>query len=138
MGDTVRVGLVGTSWWAEAMYLPALADHPIGRISALCGRDLDRARGVAASWSIPHVYDDWSAMLASNEVDAVIIATPNETHFEITMGALDRGFPVLCEKPLGMDVAEKLIDGNGGRGTQCDHRSPVHLSRCRRTGTSSS
>ncbi len=106
MRDTVRVGLVGTSWWAEAMYLPALADHPIGRITALCGRDLDRARGVAATWSIPHVYDDWTAMLAGDEIDAVIIATPNETHFEITMAALDRGLPVLCEKPLGMDVAE--------------------------------
>src|SRR6476646_4632891 len=99
MGDTVRVGLVGTSWWAEAMYLPALADHPIGRITAICGRDLERTRSVAASWSIPHAFADWSAMLASGEIDAVIIATPNETHFEITMAALDRELPVLCEKP---------------------------------------
>ena len=106
MGARVRVGLVGTSWWAEAMYLPALADHPIGRITALCGRDLDRTRSVAANWSIPHAYNDWTTMLASDEIDAVIIATPNETHFEITMAALERGLPVLCEKPLGMDVAE--------------------------------
>src|SRR4249920_284422 len=103
MGARVRVGLVGTSWWAEAMYLPALADHPIGRITALCGRDLDRTRSVAGNWSIPHAYNDWTTMLASDEIDAVIIATPNETHFEITMAALARGLPVLCEKPLGMD-----------------------------------
>ena len=106
MGDTVRVGLVGTSWWAEAMYLPALADHPIGSITAICGRDLDRARSVAANWSIPHVSDDWAALVDSGEIDALIIATPNETHHEITMAALDRGLPVLCEKPLGMNVAQ--------------------------------
>lgn len=103
---SVRVGLVGTSWWAEAMYLPALADHPIGRITALCGRDAARTQGVAASWSIPHHFTDWSAMLDSGEIDAVIVASPNGSHYEITMGALDRGLPVLCEKPLGMSTDE--------------------------------
>ena len=103
---TVRVGLVGTSWWAEAMYLPALADHPNGGITAVCGRDLARARTIAAAWAVPHAYDDWSTLLDSGEVDAVIVASPNETHYPITMAALDRGLPVLCEKPLGMNVAE--------------------------------
>jgi predicted dehydrogenase len=106
MAATVRVGIVGTSWWADAMYLPALADHPIGRITAVCGRDLERAQSVAVTWSIPHAFNDWTAMLDSGEIDAVIVASPNETHYEITMAALDRGFPVLCEKPLGMNVAE--------------------------------
>ncbi len=102
----IRVGLVGTSWWSEAMYLPALADHPIGRISAVCGRDLDRTRAVATTWSIPHHYGDWETMLDNDVIDAVIVASPNETHHEITMAALDRGLPVLCEKPLGMNTAE--------------------------------
>ncbi|HEY7628638.1 MAG TPA: Gfo/Idh/MocA family oxidoreductase [Ilumatobacteraceae bacterium] len=101
----VRVGLVGTSWWAEAMYLPALADHPAGRITALCGRDPDRTRDVAASWVIPNTFTDWSHMLDS-DIDAVIVASPNETHFEITMAALARHLPVLCEKPLGMNATE--------------------------------
>jgi predicted dehydrogenase len=94
------------------MYLPALVDHPIGRLAAICGRDLDRAKSVGSSWNIPHVYNDWTEMLDSGEIDALIIATPNETHYEITMAALDRGLPVLCEKPLGMNVAEarKMAD----------------------------
>ena len=102
----VRVGLVGTSWWAEAMYLPALADHPIGQITALCGRDPERTRRVAAGWAIPHHFTDWAAMLGSGEIDAVIVASPNESHFAITMAALELGLPVLCEKPLGMTTAE--------------------------------
>ena len=103
---SVRVGLVGTSWWAEAMYLPALADHPIGRITALCGRDPARTQRVAATWNVPHHFTDWSAMLDSGEIDAVIVASPNGSHYEITMGALDRRLPVLCEKPLGMTTDE--------------------------------
>ena len=106
MQQTVRVGLVGTSWWADAMYLPALADHPLGRIVAVCGRDLERASSVAETWSIPKAYNDWEKMLDSGDVDAVIVAAPNETHYAISMAALDRGLPVLCEKPLGMSVAE--------------------------------
>ena len=62
----VRVGLVGTSWWSEAMYLPALAAHPIGRITAVCGRDIDRTRTVATNWNIPHHYGDWATMLDSD------------------------------------------------------------------------
>lgn len=103
---TVRVGLVGTSWWAEAMYLPALADHPIGQITAVCGRDPERTRSVADSWAIDHHFTDWSAMLDSGEIDALIVASPNESHYEITMAALNGDLPVLCEKPLGMTEAE--------------------------------
>jgi levoglucosan dehydrogenase len=88
------------------MYLPALAEHPIGRITAVCGRDTDRARSVASSWAIPQAYTDWTAMLDSGDIDAVIVASTNDTHHEITMAALERALPVLCEKPLGMNVAE--------------------------------
>ena len=74
-------------------------DHPIGRITALCGRDLDRAqqRRRAAGRS-PTRYNDWQAMLDSGEIDAVIVATPNETHYEITMAALDRGLCPCCAR----------------------------------------
>jgi predicted dehydrogenase len=108
MGDQrrVRVGLVGTSWWAEAMYLPALAEHPVGTITTLCGRDRVRAQEVANRWSVPAVADSWQAMIDSGEIDAVIIASPNETHHDVAMAALAAGLPVLCEKPVGMNDVE--------------------------------
>ena len=104
--STVRIGLVGTSWWADSMYLPALADHPIGRITTLCGRDHGRARALADRWGVPGVSTDWQAMLDSGDLDAVIVASPNETHRDITLAALERGLPVLCEKPIGLNDAE--------------------------------
>jgi predicted dehydrogenase len=102
----VRIGLVGTSWWAEAMYLPALADHPVGAITALSGRDRARANDVATRWSIPTVADSWQSMIESGDIDAVIVASPNETHHDVTMAALAAGLPVLCEKPIGMNTTE--------------------------------
>lgn len=102
----MRIGLVGTSWWADAMYLPAMVDHPWGRITAICGRDAGRAQAMADRWDIPTVAADWRQMLDSGEVDAVIVASPNDTHCDITLAALERGLAVLCEKPVGIDAGE--------------------------------
>jgi predicted dehydrogenase len=104
MPSSVKVGLVGTSWWAEAMYLPALADHPRGRITAICGRNQDRAREVAAAWGIDQVHTAVDSML--DQVDAVIVASSNASHHPIALAALRRGLHVLCEKPLGLNAAQ--------------------------------
>lgn len=99
----VRVGLIGTSWWAEAMYLPALSNHPCGAITAICGRDVAKAQDVAERWKIPVVFDSAEAMLSSGQVDAVIVASSNSSHFPLAMSAIEHGLDVLCEKPLGLD-----------------------------------
>jgi predicted dehydrogenase len=103
---TVRVGLIGTSWWVDAMYLPALADHPRGAITAVCGRDADRAQALADRWGIAQVHTEWSELIDSGEVDALIVSSPNDTHHPIVMAALGRGLHVLCEKPLALTAAE--------------------------------
>ena len=63
--------------------------------------------GIAAD----RAYGDWREMLAgeakrSDRVDLVTVATPNNTHFEITKAFLESGFHVLCEKPMTMTVEE--------------------------------
>ncbi len=94
------------------MYLPALANHPAGSVTAICGRDQATANKVAATWGIPSVYGDWREMLASGEIDALIVATPNDTHHPITMAAIERGLAVLCEKPLSLDatLAAEMVE----------------------------
>jgi len=112
----VRVGLVGTSWWADSMYLPALADHPDGAITALCGRNATTARELAARWGIAGVYTDPDEMI--EQVDAVIVASSNATHHPIALAAIEAGRAVLCEKPLGLDAteAEELARAAGRAG----------------------
>ena len=89
----VRVGLIGTSWWAEAMYLPALADHPYGRITAICGRDVDKAARVAAEWDVTEVYASPEELF--DHVDAVIVASSNASHHPIALAAMGRYLHVL-------------------------------------------
>jgi levoglucosan dehydrogenase len=107
MTDTVRIGIAGTSWWADAMYLPALARHPLADLRAIAGGSrTDHTRAFAARWDIPQAYDSLHAMLAAEELDALLVLTPNKSHFSSVMAALDRGLHVLCEKPLGMNARQ--------------------------------
>lgn len=103
---SLKIGLIGTSWWADAMYLPALAAHPQAKWHALCGRDADKAQAVAARWAIPQVYSNAQKMIREAGLDALVVASSNETHYEITLAALQAGLHVLCEKPLALTYAQ--------------------------------
>jgi len=104
----VKIGVVGTSWWADSMYLPALTNHPQADVVAACGRNRERAEGFAAQWNIGKIYTDYHDMIGQESLDAVVIATGNDSHYPITMAALNAGLHVLCEKPLAMDVAQAV------------------------------
>jgi predicted dehydrogenase len=71
------------------------------------GRDFGVELGVAAD----RCYADYRALFAAEAqrpdgIQAVSIATPNNTHYEITKAALQHGLHVVCEKPLTFSVAE--------------------------------
>ena len=106
MGDKLRVGMIGTSWWADWMHLPSIASHPAAEWVAICGRSAEPAQKLADKYGIAAVYTDYRQLLAHEGLDAVVLATPDDTHFEIAMAALDRGLHLLCEKPLTNVLAE--------------------------------
>ena len=100
--NRISVGIIGTSWWADAMYLPALTNHPQAEIRAICGRRPEPAHALAQRWQIPHVYTDYHKMIESGMIDAVLVLSGNDSHYPATMTALDAGLHVLCEKPLAL------------------------------------
>jgi len=102
----VSIGVVGTSWWAEAMHLAGLANHPQANGVAVCGRHQERAEALAQQWDIPEEYNDYRDMIAQADLDAIVIATGNDSHYPIATAALEAGLHVLCEKPLALDVAQ--------------------------------
>jgi len=107
---TVRIGVVGTSWWADAMYLPALkvlSNYGAVEVVAVAGRDPQRTQAFADRWDIPKALTNTDALFEL-PLDAVIIATANDSHHHLTMAALARGLDVLCEKPLGLTTAEAV------------------------------
>jgi len=77
--------------------------------------DVDPAKGQAYAQSFgvaaDRAYGNWQEMLAGernrdDKLDLVTVATPNNTHFEITKSFLEAGFNVLCEKPMTITVEE--------------------------------
>jgi len=104
--QTVRVGVIGTSWWADLMHLPSLASHPQAQIVAVCGRNRERAARLADKYAVPRIFTDYRELLGQPTLDAVVIATPDHLHYAMTMAALDAGLHVLCEKPLALNAQE--------------------------------
>lgn len=108
MSAPIRVGLVGTSWWAEGMFLPALTSHPGAQVAALCGRGRPRAEELAGRFGVPAVFTDYGEMIDRGGLDALVVATPDDLHHPMTLRALGAGLHVLCDKPLASDGAQAL------------------------------
>ena len=88
------------------MYLPALTGGSGIEVTAVAGRDRGRAEAFAARWDIAGVFTDVDEMIASDLFEAVVIATPNDTHHPFATRALRHGLHVLCEKPLALSLAQ--------------------------------
>ena len=64
MSGKVRIGIAGTSWWADAMYLPAIANHPLADVRGIVGGSRpEHTREFAARWGIPGAFDSLEDML---------------------------------------------------------------------------
>ncbi len=101
----LRVAIVGAGIgvnYAEA-FQRAGAD-----VVALCASSRLRAGPAAARLGIAGVYTEFGAMLASEDPDIVLVATPNDLHHPMTLEALEAGAHVLCDKPLAMDGRQAL------------------------------
>ncbi|MEO0495574.1 MAG: Gfo/Idh/MocA family oxidoreductase, partial [Actinomycetota bacterium] len=91
--------------WSDSMYLPALRSLHGVEVPAVLGRNPDRAAAFAHEWEIPGAFTDPDEFF-DQPLDAVIIASANDSHHPLAMQAIERGLDVLCEKPLGLDVAQ--------------------------------
>lgn len=93
------------------MHLPALLSCEHARIVAFCGRDAARAaaladRVAATGRPRPAVETRWEALVARDDLDAVVVSVPDDLHAPVTRAALDAGLHVCCEKPLARTAAD--------------------------------
>jgi predicted dehydrogenase len=105
MARKIRIGLIGTSWWADLMYVPSLKSHPAADVVAVSGRNAGRAAEVARKFGQARVFTDYRDLIGSGGLDAVVVSTPDDLHYEMATAALDAGLHVLCEKPLAGNAA---------------------------------
>ncbi|HEU4747292.1 MAG TPA: Gfo/Idh/MocA family oxidoreductase [Gemmatimonadaceae bacterium] len=97
-----RIGLVGAGAIAQLAHLPVLAKIKGAQLVALCDNDGPKASAIAERLGIPDVFTDMEDLLELDEVDAVVIATPNHLHEPHVLRALKSKVDVLCERPLSL------------------------------------
>ena len=108
MKQRVRIGIIGAGWVAHERHLPALSALPEVKLEVIWSRDGQNARKLASEWNISSVAEDWKEIIASETVDAVVVATPPVLHHEVCLGALRSGKHVLCQARLSRNLKEAL------------------------------
>ncbi len=108
MPDKLRVGVIGAGQWSNRAHLPGFARSPLCELVALCDLNRDLATQSAEAFNIPHVYADYEALLAREDIDVIDIctsATVNDpdNHERLALAALEAGKHCLCEKPVAHD-----------------------------------
>ena len=100
----VRVGLVGVGAVPQTAHLPILSKMRGAQLVALCDNDGAKARALGERFGGPAIYTDIEDLLELEQLDAVIIATPNHLHEPHVLAALRAGVHVLCGRPLALSV----------------------------------
>ena len=102
---SVGVGVIGTGVMGSEHARLFSRETPDAYLAGVFDADAARAQAAAAGAT---VFPDPRSLIASDRVGAVIIASPDVTHAELTLACLEAGKPVLCEKPLASSAADAL------------------------------
>ena len=103
MNETRHVALLGCGYWGKNL---ARNLHELGVLQLVC--DPAESGRIAAAENAPGVSisSEFNDALKSDDIEAVAIATPAETHFELVSAALKVGKDVFVEKPLALQASE--------------------------------
>src|SRR5690348_3773250 len=107
----IRIGVIGYGYWGPNL-VRNFADLDTASVAMVSDRRAERLAQVTRRYPGAAVTTEPEALLRSPDVDAVVIATPVDHHFDLAMGALRAGKHVLVEKPItaSSEQASRLID----------------------------
>ncbi|MFQ5971757.1 MAG: Gfo/Idh/MocA family protein [Alphaproteobacteria bacterium] len=109
--ESLRIGLIGIGRIAQAHLDAALRLREHVSPVAFCSRNEVNARRAADRAGGGRIYVDYRALVADNDIDAVVVSTPHDLHHEVCLAAIDAGKHVLVEKPMTRTAreAEELV-----------------------------
>jgi predicted dehydrogenase len=116
---TLNIGLIGGGFMGRTHsngykripnFFPDLEYQPV--LKAVCFRNETKLKAFAEQWGYESTETDWRKLIERDDIDAVDICTPNDTHAEIAIAAAKAGKMILCEKPLARNLAEskEMVD----------------------------
>ncbi len=109
----LNIGLIGYGFMGRTHsngykrvndFFPDLQYRPV--LKAVCGRHAENTRAFADQWQYESVEVDWREIVKRDDIDAIDICTPNNSHAEIAIAAAEAGKMILCEKPLALNPEE--------------------------------
>ncbi|MDF1551811.1 MAG: Gfo/Idh/MocA family oxidoreductase [Deferrisomatales bacterium] len=102
----LRLGIIGCGKVAEERHLPALQRLPQINVVAAADVDADRVEMLSQRFGVEHRFTDYRALVDRQDIDAVGVLTPTQSHAEIGLAALAAQKHVLIEKPLALNLDE--------------------------------
>jgi predicted dehydrogenase len=108
----VRWGVLGVANIATEKVIPAMQHGDWSEVVAIASRDAGRAAAAARELGLARSHGSYEALIDDAEIEAIYNPLPNHLHVPWTIRALEAGKHVLCEKPIGLTVAdaEQLIE----------------------------
>ncbi|MER5173540.1 Gfo/Idh/MocA family oxidoreductase [Thioclava kandeliae] len=105
---TIRLGLIGAGLMGADHARIIALDLPDASLQVVCDMDPTRARAVADACGAADIASDPEAVIAREDVDALIVASPDFTHAPLSLACIHAGKKVLMEKPLSQSPAQCL------------------------------
>ncbi len=103
--DPVRLGLIGAGFIA-AYHLDGLRAASGADVRMIAGRTPEKTAALAARYAVAATTTDWRVLLARDDIDAVVITTPDATHAQIAIAAARAGKHILLQKPMARTAQE--------------------------------
>jgi predicted dehydrogenase len=116
---SAHIAIIGTGAIAQVVHLPILTRMRGVEVLALLDSDTAKARTLAERFSVPRVHRSLDDILEDDEIEAIVVCTPNHAHEAQVLEGLNAGKYVFCEKPLALTAEGSArvlaADGAGGR-----------------------
>lgn len=106
MSKKLRIGILGAGGISQLVHIPILKKHKHAELVAIADLEYEKAVGVAEKFKIPSYYRDPDDIFSRDDIDAVHINTPTNSHLALTLAALSAGKHVLVEKPMARRAEE--------------------------------
>ncbi|MDX1933152.1 MAG: Gfo/Idh/MocA family oxidoreductase [Capsulimonadales bacterium] len=106
--EKVRIGIIGCGGIAHGKHMPALKRQNNVEMTAFCDIEVEKAVDAAQKYGVEGAksFIDYRELLTSGLVDAVNVCTPNNSHAEIAIAAMEAGLHVLTEKPMAKTASD--------------------------------
>lgn len=102
----VKIGIIGAGAVSDYHHVPGIRLDERCCLTAVCDASADLVAKRKGEWNVSLATTNYLEVCQSPDVDAVIIATPNDTHKDIAVAAAKAGKHIMCEKPLGLNATE--------------------------------